>query len=998
MKKNALYLLILFLFAVGFPASPQDLPHFPKITPAGKGKVNTWVDNIGYWDRMARLGYVEVNPWRPVPPALKRSSVIRTDGLFVQDSPDIAITSNSATTQTENSLFIDPDDETLLLNSNNSSDWNGSYAPNLYGCDRFWSFNAASTWGGSIFGVGQYNNGDPAAAIGRNSWWYVGKINNAWGQSVAFSTNQGQSWTDVTVAQAGSGFGDLLDKNHLWIDNSEDSPYQGTLYAGWSCYVDAVPNENQIEIARSVNQGLSWLPPVGISQAVNAGKHNQGVNIQTGPNGEVYAVWVLYDTWPSDETAIGFARSLDGGETWLPAIRILTNIKGIRTSGTSKDMRVASFPVMTVDQSEGPSRGNIYIVWANIGVPGINTGTDIDIYLIRSSDQGVTWSVPVRVNQDPSGLGKEHFLPWITCDPLNGSLCVIYYDDRNVDSAMLETWVSYSYDAGESWNDFRVSDVAFTPVPIPGMAFDYFGDYIGIKAQDMKVYPIWTDNRAGNALTYISPFDLGPPPNQPYVSYYSNELISIPGGVPQTLNYGDSLYLNLGLKNIGDQPAADLTAIVSVISPYITLTDTIEFYGSMQPDEVKVIPQGYAFKVSDTIPDGLKVKFYVSVSSSDTTWNSHFAVESHAPSLRVTRLVIDDETGGNHNGKLDPGETVDARITTANWGDFPCFNSYGLLSCESPFITLHSDSSYLDSIVPMFPKTAVFSLSVDDEAPISTGFFLHYRAVSGLYHAEASFLQTIGIVVEDWETNSFQKFPWKHYGIKPWTITTLTPYEGNYCATTYQLENSQSSILEVDYTAGEDDSISFFRRVSSEPDYDFLHFFIDGVLQGSWSGDVPWGRVAFPVAAGAHTFRWRYVKDIYLAMGLDKAWLDFIEFPPPVLPEMDAGPDGTVCAGLSYQLNGMASGQDSLKWISKGDGSFSNDTLLNPLYFPGVTDILSGEVTLMLRGYVKYGSAISSMLLTIGEIPPVIIQVDPNDTLCSWQSGTLSTVMIPGAF
>ncbi|MFH1159510.1 MAG: hypothetical protein V1733_00995 [bacterium] len=997
MKIIRLFVLILVIGCIHCSAFSQDLPHFPKITPAGKGKVNTKVDNIGYWKQMAMLGYVEANCWKPVKDAVRSSSVIRADGLFVQDSPDIPVVNSAATTQSENSIFIDPEDESSLLNSNNSTDWNGAYATNLYGCDRYWSFDAASTWGGSFYAVGQVNMGDPTAAIGRNGWWYVGKINNAYGQSVAHSTNHGQTWTDVPVAQVPGAWGDILDKNHLWIDNAENSPFEGTLYAGWSCYVDGSPNENQIEISRSTDHGLTWSIPAGISEHVNAGTHNQGVNIQTGPNGEVYAVWIIYDTWPSDETALGFAKSLDGGVTWVPANRILTDIKGIRASGTSKDMRVASFPCMTVDLSNGPNHGNLYVVWANIGVPGINTGTDIDIYVIRSTNQGDTWSVPVRVNQDPPGLGKEHFLPWITCDPLNGNLCAIYYDDRNVDSTQLETWVSWSYDAGNTWSDFKVSDVAFTPVPIAGTAVDYFGDYIGIKAQNMKVYPIWTDNRAGNALTYVSPFDLGPPPNQPYVSYYSYDLATIPGELTQNMNFGDSLYLSLGLKNIGDQPAENLTAVLSVTSPWITLTDTVESYGSMQPGEVKVIPNGYSLKVSDTIPDGIKVKFYVSVSNADTGWLSQFSIESHAPSLWITKLGIDDETGGNNNGKLDPGETVNVRITTANRGDFPCLNSYGLLSCESPFITIHTDSSYLDTIVVLAPKTAVFSLTVDDEAPTGIGIFLDYQAISGLYHAEISYLETIGIIVEDWETNSFYKFPWKHYGNKPWTITTSAPYEGIYTAVSPDLDDYTSAILQVDYTAGVDDTISFYRRVSSEPDYDFLRFYIDNVLQGSWSGDVLWGRVSYPVAASTHTFKWIYSKDIYMSAGLDKAWVDYIEFPPPVLPEVNAGQDDTICAGMLYQLSGEVSGADSIQWITKGDGTFSNDTILNPVYSPGINDIISGEVKLMLRGFVRYGSAVNSMILTIGGIPPVSISVDPKDTLCSWQSGVLSTEPVLGA-
>ncbi len=62
---------------------------------------------------------------------------------------------------------------------------------------------------------------------------------------------------------------------------------------------------------------------------------------------------------------------------------------------------------MATDISGGAYDGNIYIVWANIGVPGVNSGTSTDIYMIRSTNQGQTWSTPIKVNQDPTGLGKN---------------------------------------------------------------------------------------------------------------------------------------------------------------------------------------------------------------------------------------------------------------------------------------------------------------------------------------------------------------------------------------------------------------------------------------------------------------------------------------------------------------------------------------------------------------------------------------------------------------
>ncbi|MEZ5147269.1 MAG: PKD domain-containing protein [Bacteroidales bacterium] len=293
----------------------------------------------------------------------------------------------------------------------------------------------------------------------------------------------------------------------MWIDNSPSSAYEGNLYVAWTAFGGT--NDSEIVISRSTDDGVTWSSPINLSSAVAAGSHNQGVNVQTGPNGEVYVTWTIYDSWPSDETAIGFAKSTNGGVSYTTGTRIISNIKGIRTTETSKNHRVNSFPSMAVDISGGANDGSIYIVWSNIGVPGTNTGTNISVYMIRSVNGGTSWSTPIRVNQGPNVAGKESYFPWITCDPETGNLGVIFYDDRNTTSTSCETWVAYSVDGGSNWLDFRVSDVTFTPTPITGLASSYMGDYLAITARGNKFYPCWTDTRNGLFMTYVSPFELG---------------------------------------------------------------------------------------------------------------------------------------------------------------------------------------------------------------------------------------------------------------------------------------------------------------------------------------------------------------------------------------------------------------------------------------------------------------------------------------------------------
>ncbi len=491
-----------FLFFVFIFGLLSNLGYSQKTNKKFDEQVDTRRDNMGYWMKKAEEGLIPFNPKIPLRPAIYNGSTIKAAGVKSVNSVDVPVTSQTDVTQSENSVFVDPNDFNYILNSNNSTGWSGGSAGTLYGADYLQSADGGATFGGSVQGAGGSNSGDPAAAINLSGRQFVGYISSSGGMGVSYSDN-GSSWTAKTVYSTGN-----QDKNHLWVDNSSTSPYEGNLYNVWTDFSGGA-NDREILFSRSTDNGNTWSSAINISSAVNAGSHNQGVNVQTGPNGEVYVVWAIYDSWPSDETALGFAKSTDGGATFAPATRIISNIKGIRNSAVSKNHRVNSFPSMAVDISGGGNNGNIYIVWTNVGVPGTNTGTNRSVYMIRSTNGGTSWSTPVRVNQGPNVDGKEAYMPWITCDPETGTIATVFYDDRNTSSSSCEAFSAYSLDAGNTWTDFVVSDVSFTPAPIPGLASGYMGDYLGITSKAGVIYPCWTDNRGGIYMTYVSPYFLG---------------------------------------------------------------------------------------------------------------------------------------------------------------------------------------------------------------------------------------------------------------------------------------------------------------------------------------------------------------------------------------------------------------------------------------------------------------------------------------------------------
>ena len=500
MTKTRLLSLIILIGVFGFSlnwaiSSGEDSER------ENRKKVDTRIDNSYYWVEMAEKGYIDFNSEMKAPSGIYTGSKINARGVLTDDSPDVPVTEINST-QSENSVFVDPNNPDVVLNSNNSTQ---NPVGSLYGANDFHSFDASESWEGQVEGAGGGNSGDPTTAIGLNGRWYVNFISSPGGMGISYSDDQGASWTAKTVAP---NPGSLADKNHMWIDNSTTSAYEGNIYIAWTNFGGS--NDSEIAISYSSDDGDTWTTNNNISGAVSAGSHNQGVNLSVGPDGEVYAIWAIYDSWPSDESAIGMAKSLDGGVTWEPAVRAVSNTRGIRNTETGKNMRVNSFPGSTVDISNSADRGALYITWANVGTPGINTGSDIDVYVVKSSDGGATFGEAVRVNQDEAGLGKEHYFPWITSDPANGILSVVFYDDRNVNSNQAEAFCANSDDGGATWEDFKVSDVSFTPSPIPGLAGSYFGDYLGVIAQDGWVYPVWTDNRTGTAMTYCSPYQTNP--------------------------------------------------------------------------------------------------------------------------------------------------------------------------------------------------------------------------------------------------------------------------------------------------------------------------------------------------------------------------------------------------------------------------------------------------------------------------------------------------------
>ncbi len=188
MKKVNTFILIVLIFTLFSGLTYAQKQVFPSKTKNGqKGSVDTRVDNMGYWKKMADQGLVPVAPVVQIPEAIYTGSEIKAKSVKggKEDSPDVPVTNATNVTESENSVFVNPADNDFILNSNNSTSWSGGHVGTLYGANGFFSEDAGLTWGGSAQGAGGSNSGDPTTAINIDgSRMYVNYISNSYGMGI----------------------------------------------------------------------------------------------------------------------------------------------------------------------------------------------------------------------------------------------------------------------------------------------------------------------------------------------------------------------------------------------------------------------------------------------------------------------------------------------------------------------------------------------------------------------------------------------------------------------------------------------------------------------------------------------------------------------------------------------------------------------------------------------------------------------------------------------
>ena len=416
----------------------------------------------------------------PAPPRTIETSprIISPYGVFISYQVNVDASGNNIIGDAANECTISVDPTNLsrmAIGWRQFDDVTSNFRQAGYG----YTTDGGLTW--TFPGVLQpgFFRSDPVTGSDETGAFFYLSLRSSWPVQTFFcddmwrSTNGGATWDLISGKQGAIG-GDkqwfTIDKtggpgHHFQYQSFDQSNCAGGLFN------------------RSSDAGVTWETPLGIPNEPIFG------TLDVDSNGNLYV--------GGEGNTFYCARSSNaqiGGQTPTFDQVIPVDMGGDLSGGGINPAGLTGQCFLAIDHSGTATNNNIYML-ASVSPPGQST---TEVMFVRSTDGGLTFSAPLRINDDTSHESKWHWFGTFAVAP-NGRLDAVWYDTRNAaNNRDSQLFYSFSTDAGVTWS----SNVAVSNSFDPSQGYpnqSKIGDYITIVS----------DETGGN-VAYSATFNFNP--------------------------------------------------------------------------------------------------------------------------------------------------------------------------------------------------------------------------------------------------------------------------------------------------------------------------------------------------------------------------------------------------------------------------------------------------------------------------------------------------------
>jgi len=338
--------------------------------------------------------------------------------------------------------------------------------------------NGGTTW--TFPGILENNvfRSDPVLNSDETGNFFYLSLRQTFFDDIWRSLNSGQSWTRLTLGDVTGG-----DKEWFTIDKTNGIGH-GFQYQAWSTSGN---NWGGRQFSRSTDGGVTWMNPINIPNSPVWG------TLDVATNGNLF---IGGGNFGSQFWCVRSSNAQNGGVTPTFDQTTSVNLGGsVWFGATINPGGLAGQIFLAVDRSGGPTNNNIYMM-ATVLPTGASNGTDV--MFSRSTNGGLTFSAPHRINDDPINHNKWHWFGTLSVAP-NGRIDSVWLDTRNAaNNTDSQLFSSFSTDGGVTWAPNVAVSNAFNPFegyPVQNK----IGDYITIVS----------DNTGGN-VAYAATFNFNP--------------------------------------------------------------------------------------------------------------------------------------------------------------------------------------------------------------------------------------------------------------------------------------------------------------------------------------------------------------------------------------------------------------------------------------------------------------------------------------------------------